>query len=569
MKNIKLLLLLILFILPLWLIAEDWTILVYMAADNGLYSFAEEDIIEMQKAVLPSNVLLIVQADFAPQSIYKGSRRYRIRHDSEPLITSPVITELGDINSGDPNTLKDFIRWGFKRYPAQRKMLVIWSHGDSWFKEPESKWICPDATSQSLMSVANLDMNRALEGSPQLDILLLDACSMQSIEVSTQLSRYADFIIASPTTVPLRGFPYTEMMELFDQPLPEILDLIPHIYTESYQAYGSQNNSYLGIPTSCSVISTAQLKVFNNRFKDFVSQYYNDSDLLLDIRKDCYEFNTMYADVDLGEWLFRIRQHYPDTEDIAQLHNLWQQVIISSSAIEFIHDIGTAALWFPALKYQFEGWWSHYHQLDFRHSGWLSILNRVHYPDEQVPLSPALPHQSQVLNTLRVVFDAVSDPDPLSYVLIVKAGKDSVTYKLDARPDQDQIVFSIPITSSARLFAYCLDKSGNASSTIVWDYTFQSPRRKLLLAPNPLYQNTPATLLFIADAGQDKSKGAELRIYDLRGRLVISTSIAVSEGENRINANEIKGMAYLAAGVYVLRIRYDQTELKTKFVILN
>ena len=58
------------------LFATDWTVLVYMAADNNLSSFAVEDIIQMESAVQAENLKLVVQVDL-PQ-IGRASCRERV-----------------------------------------------------------------------------------------------------------------------------------------------------------------------------------------------------------------------------------------------------------------------------------------------------------------------------------------------------------------------------------------------------------------------------------------------------------------------------------------------------------
>ncbi|HPH61918.1 MAG TPA: clostripain-related cysteine peptidase, partial [Candidatus Syntrophosphaera sp.] len=140
MKRLLLLALWSVLLFPLG--AADWTVLVYMAADNNLWQNAAADVNSMEAAALPANLDLIVQTDMPAGSDHPGGQRRKIRADALPYITSPLLEDLGPIDSGDPQTLQSFINWGFQQYPSQRKMLVIWGHGDNWFKADEGKWIC-------------------------------------------------------------------------------------------------------------------------------------------------------------------------------------------------------------------------------------------------------------------------------------------------------------------------------------------------------------------------------------------------------------------------------------------
>lgn len=121
-------------------VIADWTILSFLSADNDLEKNALFDINEMEAAGPAPNVNIIVQLD-RPQFGYSdgvnnwgGAVRIKIQKDNDRVkITSPVVMKLGSsVNSGDPKTLADFIEWGVKNYPAQRYMLVLWSHGSGW-----------------------------------------------------------------------------------------------------------------------------------------------------------------------------------------------------------------------------------------------------------------------------------------------------------------------------------------------------------------------------------------------------------------------------------------------------
>jgi len=115
---LKYFLIIFLLTIGIFLSAESWTVLLYMAADNNLAEMGRLDINSLESVAQPANLNLIVQADFP-----EGAKRYKIQQDNSEQITSPVLANLGTINSGDPNTLNSFIKWGFNRYPAQSKTL--------------------------------------------------------------------------------------------------------------------------------------------------------------------------------------------------------------------------------------------------------------------------------------------------------------------------------------------------------------------------------------------------------------------------------------------------------------
>lgn len=104
----------------------DWTILVYMAGDNNLDPFGNDDIREMKSVGSSDKLHLIVQRD----TVGASARRLRLRKGT--TVAGDSLVELGRVNSGDPAVLQDFLEWGLEAYPAKRTMAVLWNHGNGW-----------------------------------------------------------------------------------------------------------------------------------------------------------------------------------------------------------------------------------------------------------------------------------------------------------------------------------------------------------------------------------------------------------------------------------------------------
>lgn len=104
----------------------EWTILVYMAGDNNLDSFGGKDLLEMKRIGSTDKVHVVVQRDSASE----GAHRYYISKGKD--LKKDELGSLGDINTGDPAVLEDFLTWGLVTYPAKRSMAVLWNHGNGW-----------------------------------------------------------------------------------------------------------------------------------------------------------------------------------------------------------------------------------------------------------------------------------------------------------------------------------------------------------------------------------------------------------------------------------------------------
>ena len=316
---------------------------------------------------LPSNLKVVVQSDMPDESPYPGGQRRLIGRDNSPYITSRLLENMGAINSGDPQTLNDFARWGFHKYPSQRKALVIWGHGNSWYKAGTDKWICPDADTNDLINVYNGELKEALSGLPKLDILLFDACSMQSVEVICEVREVAERVIGSEEQVPAKGFPYEMILPLFTN--TATADGIARGIVDASEAYdyeGMYNPNYAEIRAACSAVSTQGFEGFIDEFASFVAGRDGQEEALLAHREGCWQMNDGYIDVDIGQYLKKVMAESGDeglVQDATLLLDSWQNLIIKAGSINLPAEVGSAALWFPWHRQYFDGRWQMYARL--------------------------------------------------------------------------------------------------------------------------------------------------------------------------------------------------------------
>jgi hypothetical protein len=209
-----------------------WTFMVFVAADNNLEDAGLDDVNEMEQVGSTDEVNILVQLDRSrhydsSDGNWNGSRRYRIEQDSSThSIGSPVLADLGDTDSGDPDTLAEFAVWGVENYPAEKYALVIWNHGWGWdlMVTGGTKGVASDEGTGNDISVARGELAEALSavtdaiGGP-LDMLGMDACLMGSWEVGYAAAPYAEIYVGSQATEGLDGWAYdTSMADLVADP---------------------------------------------------------------------------------------------------------------------------------------------------------------------------------------------------------------------------------------------------------------------------------------------------------------------------------------------------------------
>ena len=200
-------------------ILYDRTILVYMAAENTLSSYYQDDIHEMLRGVedIPKNSQLIIYVDDT-----QLPRIISIKKNKEGEPIQNILHEYDtEQDSGDPETLRQVMKWMVKHRPANSYGLVLWSHGDAWIptdEAPMQRSICIDNNQNikysdkgSKMNITNLA--EVLSSFPKLEFILFDACFMQSVEVAHELRYTTKFIIASPAEIPGPGAPYHRIIK--------------------------------------------------------------------------------------------------------------------------------------------------------------------------------------------------------------------------------------------------------------------------------------------------------------------------------------------------------------------
>jgi len=557
---LKYFLIIFLLTIGIFLSAESWTVLLYMAADNNLAEMGRLDINSLESVAQPADLNLIVQADFP-----EGAKRYKIQQDNSEQITSPVLANLGTINSGDPNTLNSFIKWGFNRYPAQRKMLIIWSHGDSWYKDNSGKWICPDDNAQDLISVSGGELVLALSGIPHLDILLFDACSMQSIEVINEIHSFADYIIGSEDLVPQYGFPYEDIIPLFNGDFDELLAQIPELYVSSYLPGQGINPGGALWSVTCSVVKTELVPQFVQQIKNFAISQRFLAPKYFTVRNSCYSMNTGLADVDIRDFLEKAQTIW--TSGTQNLLSLWNSIVISSCFTnpEETGNIGTAAIWFPDSRFNFENGWRQYHKLNFSRSRWLSFVNSAIGNDTFPPETPILISQNLIYNTLQISLQANPDPDSLYYEITIDEGQHFQYFYTN--PDNAVFTIMLQISQNGTYQIRAIDQSGNKSQPLIGNYTYSNPQASIIINPNPVSGTSLAVLRWWAS--EELAGKIQLEIYNLKGQKVINRYLGeVIAGEGNFLLSAEPKFRALPSGVYILRLHLGNRKFTKKLTIL-
>ena len=186
--------------------AADWTVLVYIDADNDLEAYSVEDFNEMEQVGSTDRVNVVAQFDRIKSNEawddtsngnWTTTKRFLVQRDDDPqAFHSKELQDMGELNMGDPKTLADFVAWGVKTFPAQHYALIISDHGSSW------QGIASDQTDDNaFLSLPRLDAalkNAQREANfGKLDLIGFDACLMAQVDVMETVQPYGRVAVAS------------------------------------------------------------------------------------------------------------------------------------------------------------------------------------------------------------------------------------------------------------------------------------------------------------------------------------------------------------------------------------
>ncbi len=177
------------------------TYMTYEALDNDLSEDLNRIVDTLEVVGSTPQMNLIAQTDNHGAG---NAARYFFQRDELGKIGSPYVAigNQGE-NSGDPQVLKNAVRWGFNSYPSRYKWLNISSHGMGF------SGINYDDSPEQSMTI--MQFNQALKaglGGKKLDLVSFDACLMATVEVASELQDTSKILIGSEDSTYYWGYGY-------------------------------------------------------------------------------------------------------------------------------------------------------------------------------------------------------------------------------------------------------------------------------------------------------------------------------------------------------------------------
>lgn len=206
----------------------DRTILVYLATDNTLDSYARKNIADLLEGMGDSHGSVVIYMD----SRYDDPVLMAVQKQGKRWVLD-TLEKYAEEDSASPEVLRRVANRARELYPASSYGLILGSHGSGWI--PNNVWFSKQRVARQKAENAPMtrffgeDMNRGeglygLSGMNVPDLvdalpegyyfILFDACLMSNIEIAYALRHKAEYMLASPAEVLVDGFPYKKIMSL-------------------------------------------------------------------------------------------------------------------------------------------------------------------------------------------------------------------------------------------------------------------------------------------------------------------------------------------------------------------
>jgi hypothetical protein len=253
----------------------DWLVLIYMNGDNNLNDFAKEDLKEIQAVRVPPFVKVVVLTDF----LGNGGAYIYATDDSSGVLK--LIDTVKEPDMGDPQTLKDFLTSFIERYPAERRVLIVWNHGTGWKSLPTDSTVKVASYDETagdylyMYEFARVLSDVTADGTKPFDLIGFDECLMGNLEVFYDIANYTRYAVASEHFEPAKGWNYTEVFHKFLKNIETQNDATAFgkAVVDAYSLYSSE--SY---PLTMVLISSSQIKTLVESLNQMVQKYLTNPD---------------------------------------------------------------------------------------------------------------------------------------------------------------------------------------------------------------------------------------------------------------------------------------------------
>lgn len=323
------------FFVRVTVVPARWTLMYYLAGDNDLGSQMWSTFQRLRSQVIQAQnpyvkVVVLFDGPDANDSAYYVIRR-----------TGTTLIPKAELNTGDPQTLADFVAWAKASHTAEHFALIIAGHGSG------ISGVAPDVSAGNIITGSDFLFLRELRESmpTKVDVIYMRACLMGMIEPAYELRDKMDFYVASQTYMVTRGLvpPLDLGLEI---PSISSSTTPSQLATMYFDAYQQQYLTYN--PGAISVLDMSKFTLLvskvNALAQALIANMATEKPILLSLqdvsrlqhfdRDGNYSINSSDDYVDLYDFASRLRQATGQSSVAAaalDLENATQQIVGGNS----------------------------------------------------------------------------------------------------------------------------------------------------------------------------------------------------------------------------------------------
>ncbi|NTU74682.1 MAG: hypothetical protein HGA86_00990 [Anaerolineaceae bacterium] len=204
--------------------SDTWLVILYQNGDDEVLE--EDTFIDLNEAEIVGStdqVKIVSQIDrydggFDGDGDWTTAKRFLITKDNDlDAIHSKELADLGEVDSGNPETLVDYVTWAIRAYPSDHYVLILGDHGAGW----DGGWTDDDPVEGSYFHMQDIDdaLGKiiAKTGIGAFELVGFDACLMGQLEVMSAIAPHARYAVASEETEPAIGWAYSSFLKALNK----------------------------------------------------------------------------------------------------------------------------------------------------------------------------------------------------------------------------------------------------------------------------------------------------------------------------------------------------------------
>jgi hypothetical protein len=362
-------------------VKKRWAFLVYIAGDNDLSDAGLEDVQELCDEGASEDIHVGVEIDTYGE--HTGSIRYEI---TEPDWTGQayrtVIQRLPEKDSGDPETLRAFLRWGFRRYPGENNVVVVWNHGAGFRTVRRDIGYDDFGSSLDMPEIENAFRRSGIGPNKRVAILGFDACLMSMIEIVHHFRNQVEVVVGSQQTEPGDGWPYDRVLHEMKRSTSrtDLAKRIVREYIKAYRKVGIFNVTQSAIETAKTDRAIQALSHLGDLLvENFDSIYAGMKRIRL--RLQSFEMADYVDLVHLAELISKEIENGSISDAAKAVVGSTLSCILASERLgAAVKDANGLSIWFPAYQSLYFNYRAKYLALKCNrdHRGWIKFLDLFH-----------------------------------------------------------------------------------------------------------------------------------------------------------------------------------------------